>query len=129
MFVVRDAVWSKLGEVAKADFVARMRVHLREFFPEQCNALGDVKAGQLIEFGIMRAREHGFAAERDVCKYIDLMCVFGHRFDRDERLPWARHILESRFPQDPEQRMRRLHETAIEALHEIDANEQLGGRR
>jgi len=26
------------------------------------------------------------------------MCFFGDRFDRDDRLPWARQILESIFP-------------------------------
>jgi hypothetical protein len=87
MLTIRDGAWDKLAEAAHADFVARMRVHLRKFFPEQCDALGEAKTGQLIEFGIARAREHGFESERDVCKYIDLMCVFGHRFDRDERLP------------------------------------------
>jgi hypothetical protein len=126
MLTIRDAAWDKLAEAAHADFVARMRAHLRKFFPEQCDALGEVKTGQLIEFGITRAREHGFESERDVCKYIDLICVFGHRFDRDERHPWARHILESRFPPDPDERMRHLHATAVEALHEIAASERAG---
>jgi len=126
MLTIRDPTWDKLAEAAQADFVKRMRAHLRKFFPEQCDALGELRTGQLIEAGIMRAREHGFEAERDVCKYIDLMCVFGHRFDRDERLPWARHILESRFPADPEVRMRHLHATALEALQEIGAAERAG---
>jgi hypothetical protein len=126
MLTIRDAAWDKLAEAAHADFVARMRAHLRKFFPEQCDALGEVKTGQLIEFGITRAREYGFGSERDVCKYIDLMCVFGHRFDRDERLPWARHILESRFPPDPAERMQHLYATALEALQEIDAAERAG---
>lgn len=85
MFVIRNAVWDKLAEHARADFVARMRLHLWEFFPEQSAALGDTRTGQLIEYGIRRAGEWGFESERDVCKYIDLMCVFGHAFDRDDQ--------------------------------------------
>jgi hypothetical protein len=113
MLVIRDAVWEKLGEAALADFIARMRVHLRRFFPEVCERLGEERTGQFIEAGIGRARHYGFKAEREVCKYIDLMCVFGHDF---QRLPWARRILEGRLPPDPNERMRCLHTTAIAAL-------------
>jgi len=128
MLTIRDAAWDKLAEAAHADFVARMRVHLRKFFPEQCDTLGEVRTGQLIEFGITRAREHGFESERDVCKYIDLMCVFGHRFDRDDRLPGAREILEGRFPPDPGERIDRMHASADGALREREQAER-GGRR
>ena len=65
MLTIRDAAWDKLAEAAHADFVARMRAHLRKFFPEQCDALGEVKTGQLIEFGITRAREYGFPGTDD----------------------------------------------------------------
>jgi hypothetical protein len=128
MLVIRNATFDVLDRAAYDDFMARMRIHLRKFFPEQSDALGETKIGQLIEFGLKRAREYGFEAERDVCKYIDLMCVFGHSFDRNERLPWARQILESRFPPDPGERMRRLHEVALDALRELDAMERLGTR-
>jgi hypothetical protein len=110
MFVIRDAVWDRLAEHARADFIARMRVHLRRFFPSQCNALGE-RLEQFVEIGIARARQHGFEAEREVCKYIDLMCAFGHRFHAQ---PWAREILEDRFQPDPEERMRRLLDAGIE---------------
>jgi hypothetical protein len=126
MLTIRDAAWDKLAETAHADFVVRMRVHLRKFFSEQCDTLGEVRTGQLIEFGITRAREHGFESERDVCKYIDLMCVFGHRFDRDDRLPGARHILESRSPVDPGERMLRLHRIAIGAARRLVDGKELG---
>jgi hypothetical protein len=126
MFVIRNPQLDALGRAAYEDFVSRMRVHLRKFFPEQCDALGETKIGQLIEFGVKRAREYGFEAEREACKYIDLMCVFGHGFDRDGRLPWARQILESRFPPNPEERMRRLHAVALEALRELDNREGFG---
>ena len=129
MFAVRDAVWDQLADAAHADFVRRMRVHLQKFFPEQCNALGETRTGQLIEFGVTRAREYGFASERDVCKYIGLMCVFGHRFDRDPQVPWAREILESRFPPDPEERMDRLYTSAADALRHRDEAERRGSSR
>jgi hypothetical protein len=128
MLVIRNPTFDVLDRAAYDDFVARMRIHLRKFFPEQSDALGKTKIGQLIEFGLKRAREYGFEAERDVCKYIDLMCVFGHSFDRNERLPWARQILESRFPPDPGERMSRLHAAALDALRELDLMERFGTR-
>ena len=126
MFVIRDAVWDQLAAAAHADFVKRMRVHLGQFFPEQCRALGDQRTSQLIEAGIIRAREYGFDSEREVCKYIDLMCVFGHRFDRDERLPWAREILDGRSPPEPEQRMQRLHEAAVSMANRLGGVQDFG---
>jgi hypothetical protein len=126
MFVIRDAMYDALGHSAHEDFVARMRLHLRKFFPEQCDSLGEAKIGQLIEFGVKRAREYGFESERDICKYTNLMCVFGCGFDRDERYPWAREILASRFPPDPEQGMRRLHGMAIETLGELHNRDNFG---
>ena len=128
MLVIRNPTFDVLDRAAYDDFMARMRIHLRKFFPEQSDALGETKIGQLIEFGLKRAREYGFEAERDVCKYIDLMCVFGHSFDRNERLPWARQILESRFPPDPGERMSRLHAAALDALRELDLMERFGTR-
>ena len=128
MLVIRNPTFDVLDRAAYDDFMARMRIHLRKFFPEQSDALGKTKIGQLIEFGLKRAREYGFEAERDVCKYIDLMCVFGHSFDRNERLPWARQILESRFPPDPGERMSRLHAAALDALRELDLMERFGTR-
>ena len=129
MLVIRNAAWDQMAENALADFVRRMQIHLRKFFPEQCDALGEVKTKQLIEYGIIRAREYGFEAERDVCKYIDLMCVFGHRFDTNERLPWARHILESHYPPDPDERMRHLHATGLDALRLLAEMERDGSGR
>jgi hypothetical protein len=119
MLTIRDAAWDKLAEAAHADFVKWMRAHLREFLAEECKAFDDIKLSELIEFGIKRAKRHGFEFESEICKYIDLMCVFGPRFDEDEKLPWAQEILESDLLLDPGERMRRLHNTAVEALQQM----------
>ena len=86
--------------------------HLRRFFPAQCERLGTKTLSERIDFGISRARNHGFKAERDICRYLDIMLVFGPTFDRD--LPWAKEILEdSRFAL-PGMRMDVLHDVAVE---------------
>ena len=35
MLVIQDATYETLARAAYLEFIARMRVHLRKFFPEQ----------------------------------------------------------------------------------------------
>ncbi len=46
-----------------------------------------------VEQGIDRAASYRIEAERDVCKYLNLMVVFGRSFDVE--LPWAKETLAS----------------------------------
>jgi hypothetical protein len=66
-----------------------MAAHLAQFFPAQSHALGEPQLRELIQHGIRRATEHGITKERDVCKFIDLMIVFGRDFDQNEKQTWA----------------------------------------
>ena len=86
--------------------------HLRRFFPAQCERLGPKGLIELVDHGVAHAREHGFHAERDVCRYLDIMVVFGRTFDRD--LPWAKEILEDARLVLPGMRMDLLHDVAVE---------------
>jgi hypothetical protein len=47
----------------------------------------------MVRHGIQRAKVYGIKSRRDVCKYIDLMIVFGRDFDTNKRTGWAREIL------------------------------------
>ncbi|HEY6345529.1 MAG TPA: hypothetical protein VIY49_28865 [Bryobacteraceae bacterium] len=100
------AVFSQL-EVRK--FEQWMLAHLWRFFPRECRAAGDGQVRKTIRYGIERAGGYGVASKRDVCKYIDLMIVFGKNFDTDPRYPWAAQILGK--PGDPAAKMR----SALEA--------------
>ena len=73
-----------------------MLAHLRRFFPSQCLAAGDQLLRETIQYGVRRAAGYGITAKRDVCKYIDLMVVFGRDFDTDRRALWAGEILAKR---------------------------------
>jgi hypothetical protein len=90
-----------LGEAQVADFERRAAVHLRGYFPEDCQALDDSALREL-------AAGFGVLAERDVTLYLDVMMTLGPDFDRDPTLPWAHEILiEPELP-EPARRMRRL---------------------
>lgn len=92
-------------------FVNRMVDHVRQYFPRQFTQLGEMEVRAWIEEGIKQSGEYGIVAERDVCKYIDVMMVFGRNFDKDPRYPWAPPILTAQ-PTDPALKTDRLFETA-----------------
>lgn len=81
-------------------FEKRLLHHLKKFFPAQYQAAGDVKMRELVKEGIHRAASYGITAERDSCKYVDLMIVLGPDFDKDPKLPWAEKILTSHALED-----------------------------
>lgn len=74
-------------------FEARMLAHVRKFFPQRCAMLRDAGTMEWIASGIDRAAKYGIKAEVDVCRYIDVMFIFGPEFDADSRFPWAARIL------------------------------------
>jgi len=93
MLRIRKEQMDAFSQAAARSFEDRMVEHLTEFFPEQCEALGEPETREAIQHGINRAKTYGIISERDVCKYIDLMFTFGRDFDEDAELPWAGRIL------------------------------------
>jgi hypothetical protein len=92
-------------------FVDRMMAHVRQYFPRQFEKLGEPIVREWVEAGIKRSGEYGIVSERDVCKYIDVMMVFGREFDKDPNCSWAPPILTAQ-PTDPALKTERLFQTA-----------------
>jgi len=109
-FKIRRAQLAVFSQVEVQKFEQWVRVHLQRFFPRQCAAAGEPGVQELVQYGIQRAAIHGITAKRDVCKYIDLMIVFGRDFDKDKRSRWAGQILGNR--RHPGARMRALLQAA-----------------
>ena len=63
----------------------------------------------------------GVQREEDVCKYIDVMFVYGRDFDRDPQYGWARTILEPENT-DPSRKASFLLETAKRHEKEVPAD-------
>ncbi len=93
MLLIRQAQLAVLSQLEVQKFEDWTLTHLQKFFPKQCSALGERQLREWIQHGIRRAAHYGFTAKRDVCKYIDLMIVFGRDFDTDKRSRWAGEIL------------------------------------
>jgi len=112
MLRIRQEQVSAFVEAALKSFEDRMINHLNTFFREPCEALGERKTRQAIQHGIQRAATHGLLTERNVCKYIDLIFVFGRDFDIT--LPWARQILNDQSLRDPTMKINLLCDAAIQ---------------
>jgi hypothetical protein len=106
MLTIRQAQMDVLSRLEVQKFEDWTLTHLQRFFPAQCAALGEQRLRESIQHGIRRAASYGFKAKRDVCKYIDLMIVFGRDFDTDKRHRWATEILARRV--DPGWKMQAL---------------------
>jgi hypothetical protein len=89
--IIRKTQMQSLGDASMNNFEARMAEHLKRCFPETCEAEGEMGIRDTIRYGIERAANHGITLERDVCKYIDLMFVFGPDYDGAD---WASAILQ-----------------------------------
>ena len=110
MLTIRQEQMKVFSQLEVERFEDWMLAHLKKFFPANCRSAGEPKLRDIIRRGFERATAYRFTAMRDVCKYIDLMVVFGREFDTDKRLPWAGKILDSRG--SPEQKMQDLYAAA-----------------
>ncbi len=97
MLVIRSAQWSMFSKSEVRKFEDWMVQHLRKFFPSQCNAMGEARLRETIQFGTARAASHGLTVKRDVCKYIDVLVVLGRYFEEKRQYGWAARILEQRI--------------------------------
>ena len=107
---IRQAQMDVFSQVEVQKFEDWMVSHLKQFFPAECRALGEPQLRELIQYGIKRAADHEITTERDVCKFIDLMIVFGRDFDRDNKSAWAGQILANR--KTARSKIRSLYEAA-----------------
>ena len=83
--------------------------HIREFFAERFRAAGETEIREMIRHGIRKSGIYGIVTELDVCKYVDLVIVFGRDFDHEH--VWARDILIDE-ELDPADRMDDVYEAA-----------------
>jgi hypothetical protein len=97
VLTIRREQVNLLAAERRRDFEARLAHHLLRFFPDKVAPMAGAELHAFIRHGSARAARYDLDTERDICKYLSLMCVFGHDFDSDTRLPWAAEILRKPF--------------------------------
>jgi Domain of unknown function (DUF4123) len=123
---IRPEQYGALDELALSDFRQRLRAHLLEFFPKQCEELRDRGVDELILHGQSKANLYGIGLESGICKLLDLMISFGPDFDSDPKHIWASQILNDQAEGDMSARVSQLVERSIRVLRESEL--QVGGQ-
>jgi len=93
MLVIRDKQKRAFRAHLSKRFENKMIVHIEKFYPDHYAALSQENTRELIKYGIESAAHYDIVSERDVCKFIDLMIVFGPDFDKNPDSKWASDIL------------------------------------
>jgi hypothetical protein len=112
MLTLRKEQIAVFGPLGKKAFEDRVLAHLKRVFPEQSETLGEPKLYETIQYGTQRAAAYRITSERDVCKYIDLMILYGRDFDKDPTLPWAQSVLQNQAIRNPTSKVERLYKAA-----------------
>jgi hypothetical protein len=112
MLTIRKEQLAVFGPLGKNAFEDRVVAHIKKVFPEQSQTLGEPKLRETIQYGTQRAAAHRIISERDVCKYIDLMILYGRDFDKDPNLPWVQSVLQNPAIRDPASKIERLYKAA-----------------
>lgn len=117
--ILKEHQLRHLGSMKEEQFEARLLRHVRRFFPGETRSLDRKALLGVCRFGTEKARAYGLRSERDLCKFINLLFVFGLEFDTSPRFPWARRIL-GKETVGPTLRVNRLY---LEALkHEAEGD-------
>ena len=118
MLLIRPKQLDILSAAQRTSFDTRMLVHLKKFFREQYDGLGEEGVVEAVHYGIARAATYGITTERDVCKYVDLMFALGRDFDTDARFDWPQPILTDPRTPDPSVRIALLYDAALARVRE-----------
>ena len=96
MLTVRDKQMSVFREAALVRYEARMLSYLRETYPQQIAALGEVATRDLVRHGIAFAKLHDMETVGSVSVVIDLMARFGERFENSGAAEWVNQMFARR---------------------------------
>ncbi|WP_437498391.1 hypothetical protein [Sorangium sp. So ce1099] len=121
MIRVHERQLDEVGRtLALEQFEDEMVVHLRSFVPRHAHVIGEEWLRRSIRFGIVRAAEHGVSNPGLLRFYVELIFMFGSRFDEDPLLPWAGKILRDPGLSDEVSRIERLYQATREYLEATD---------
>jgi hypothetical protein len=120
MLVIKKEQVTEMRKASLLDFENRMVTHLRKCFPEQCAAMNEAEIRSEIRLGFQKAVGYRFLSELEICKFTNLMFLFGRDFDTQVE-PW---VSACRLAGDPNEFLRAWDE-AYDALIEQSEKELL----
>lgn len=99
-----------------------MIARLEQHFPKHHAILGEQNLRALIQLGWKSAEMHKFSSERNVTRYIELMCLLGSGFSDDPQMPWASRMLQEPSSASEDARMDQLYDRAWDYIHHVAAD-------
>ncbi len=93
MLIIRKEQMDALSDHMEEGFVDRVFAHLKEFWPEKFEEMGEEAVRESIHDAMDIARELGIVNEYDVARYMDLVYEFDWPADEKPDTPWAEEIL------------------------------------
>ena len=124
MLTIRKEQLAVFGPLGQKAFEDRVVAHLKKVFPAQSEALGVPKVRETIQYGTQRAAAYRIISERDVCKYIDLMVLYGRDFDKDPKHPWAQSVLQNQAIRNPSTKVDCLFKAAKKSENQAKQGKQ-----
>jgi hypothetical protein len=114
----------QLEEIGRAlaleHFEDEMVAHLHGFSPWHSEVLGDAGVRRTVRLGVERAGAHGLTGAGSLRFYVELMFMFGSRFDTDPLLPWAGEVLRDPGIAEEAGRIDRLHRATLAYLEAVN---------
>lgn len=83
--VIRDAQIKALEECVLRASEDRLMEHARTYFPARLHD----GLRQAVAAAVRSARGYGIDGQREICKYLNLLFLFGRHFDIDPDCSWA----------------------------------------
>ncbi|HKO54410.1 MAG TPA: hypothetical protein VJ276_00950 [Thermoanaerobaculia bacterium] len=115
MLKLREEQLAAFARAREAAFRRQLRAEARRHWPEECALLDEAGLAARIEEAVARAAKHGFTAEMEVARWVNLTMALGPELDVDPRYPWAAAILADEAIATPH-KIRRLCALAAESL-------------
>jgi hypothetical protein len=112
--VIREAQIEALRLSTLRAFENEMLEHLANFSPPLFRAVGRDQLREVIRLGIKRSSAYGLTFRGPVRLYLELMLLFGSRFDTDPQYPWVAKIIKDQEAASQMQRADRLYRQTLE---------------
>lgn len=96
MLTIRAVQLQALSAVPRQAFEDQLVAHSRQFAPRLHELRGEACLRGVVQAAMARARGAGFVERGPVRFWLELMLAFGHDWDTDPQLAWARPALDDR---------------------------------
>jgi len=105
MLTIRNEQLRALGAPQQDAFLNQMAAHLRSFFPERADGLEDRSLKHKVAEALAGASALGLSGRRDLCRYLNLVGLYGWHFEKSEAFAGMRARLEDPAISSPSERL------------------------